>query len=1097
MPAGQIIGRVSVKVLPDTEDFRSSAKKKLTAIEKQLPEIKVQTKIDMSGAKIGFLEEIRKFNAENRMKDSRKVKVYATFDSRSMNEEITKGVRKLNDKAQGRRINMRANLVASTLVLDLDKDALKDVEDKLKRWRDRQSPMKIVVRPELALGSTTFLNKRLDYMTRPRKVPIVPMLNTGATAKVAAGLATLVAAASGGRVVSSMLRNMFDVFKNIDKIAPAIGAVGLGILGLAGYALSAASNLFALSASLASIGALALTLPATFAAGAIGIGTMIAVLKDFNTVLPQVKSQLARLQDSMSEKFWAKAKAPIQGFINDLLPKFTAGFNRTADAMGGFTATFANAFKGLLTGQLDGMFNGMIAGLNNAKGAAAPLAGIITTLGSIGAQYLPAMGTWLTDIAVRFNDFLTAAANDGSLKGWIDTGLVALQDLGQVLKNAGTILSGFAKAASAAGGSTLGMVADTLERVSDAVNSPAFQTGLVNVLTAAHAAMSAISTTAGPAMERLFSTLGGTLTKLLPIAGEAIGTLLSSVGNALSNPVLQSGLVSLFEGINNAITALAPAMGPIATLMGVLGVALGQFLTTVGPILGTVLTTVANMGMDLLPALMPLVSLLGGALTIAIKMLAPVFEQLAGTIADFMSGGGLQLIGTVIGALLPVIGMLAPLIGNVLAQAFAVITPLLPIIGNLFATIVPLVGQLIAALFPLVSALLPALAAIFGAVIPIVTQIAAVVLPILIGAITKLVGAMVPVITLIAQLIVWLLGKLAPVFVFLATVIAEFVAGFIGNFTGVFESIMGIFEGFKTMFSGGWSAFFTGLWMVVVNILKLIWNVIMIVLNVTILGAVKKFFGVIKGLFKGGWDTVRLLAMYAWDFMKALPGRAFAVMKSAVTGGLNLIKGGFSAGWNAVKSVVSLAWTSIRVLVSEGIDKAIVLVKSLPSKATSALSNIGTALKNAGTQLIAGFITGINDMFGNVKDTLQGLTKKLTDWKGPESLDRVLLVNAGKLVIGGFINGLESQYDAVHRSLSGLTGSLSDSMSVSAPNISASSLGGVDSALAGAGGSAAGSGVYAPQITVPMMPTNSTPEDVADAILFAQKRFAYGSAYAS
>lgn len=53
---------------------------------------------------------------------------------------------------------------------------------------------------------------------------------------------------------------------------------------------------------------------------------------------------------------------------------------------------------------------------------------------------------------------------------------------------------------------------------------------------------------------------------------------------------------------------------------------------------------------------------------------------------------------------------------------------------------------------------------------------------------------------------------------------------------------------------------------------------------------------------------------------------------------------------------------------------------------------------------------------------------------------------------------------------------------------------GFSSAFGAAGGaSAMGGGVH---ITIPMMPTNSTPEDVADALLFAVRRMANGGVYA-
>lgn len=64
-------------------------------------------------------------------------------------------------------------------------------------------------------------------------------------------------------------------------------------------------------------------------------------------------------------------------------------------------------------------------------------------------------------------------------------------------------------------------------------------------------------------------------------------------------------------------------------------------------------------------------------------------------------------------------------------------------------------------------------------------------------------------------------------------------------------------------------------------------------------------------------------------------------------------------------------------------------------------------------------------MFGSVKDKLGDFTGKLTSWKGPESLDKVILQEAGKYVIQGFIKGLESEYGNVEKSLGGLTNKVS------------------------------------------------------------------------
>lgn len=84
-------------------------------------------------------------------------------------------------------------------------------------------------------------------------------------------------------------------------------------------------------------------------------------------------------------------------------------------------------------------------------------------------------------------------------------------------------------------------------------------------------------------------------------------------------------------------------------------------------------------------------------------------------------------------------------------------------------------------------------------------------------------------------------------------------------------------------------------------------------------------------------------------------------------------------------------------------------------------SGAGSWLFDTGKTLIQGFINGISSMFTTVKNKLGELTSKLTSWKGPESLDKKILVGNGQLVIQGFITGLESQYANVKSSLNGLT----------------------------------------------------------------------------
>src|SRR5215204_4140446 len=120
MAVGTVIGRVAIKVLPDTGDFRRIAKRELDAIEKTL-KVEIGTSIDMSGASREMFAEIRKINARNRIQDSRKIRFHAIFSRDGMDQAISNAVRALNDKAANRKIKIKTDLVAATAVLELDK----------------------------------------------------------------------------------------------------------------------------------------------------------------------------------------------------------------------------------------------------------------------------------------------------------------------------------------------------------------------------------------------------------------------------------------------------------------------------------------------------------------------------------------------------------------------------------------------------------------------------------------------------------------------------------------------------------------------------------------------------------------------------------------------------------------------------------------------------------------------------------------------------------------------------------------------------------------------------------------------------------------
>ncbi|MGW1258452.1 phage tail protein [Streptomyces sp. NPDC002513] len=1061
MATGQIIGRVAVKVLPDTSDFRKRAERQLERVEQQL-KLTVATKIDMSGASKEFVEELRKINKRNKQSDARKIRFYTTISTDGMATAVRNAARELQHRANSQKIDFKVDdlKAAGKVELELDEESARRVKHKLKDWADDLSPLKIKVELDIPNGAGARISARLQVLTRPRTVPIVPKLDSTAVTKVATALAAL----SGARVLNRMFERLSNTLKNLDKSVPVIGSLALAIAGLAGWGLSAASNLAALSSSLASIGATSLLLPGLLGGMAVGLGTTIAAFKDFNKVLPEVKTQLSALQDTISENFWAKAAEPIRTMVDELLPEFTAGVAKTATQLGGFFSGLAKSLQGALDPALNQMFTDLSSSINIATSGTNAFANIIAVLGKVGTSYLPSLAQWFVDISERFSDFLTKSEGNGKLKGWIDEGIQSLKDLGSVLFNVGGIFAGISRAAEAAGGSSLGMMADTLEKIHTTVDSEGFQTGLTNVFAAAHTAMNAIATQSGPAVKNLFAELGNLLTELLPQVGEIIGTALDAVASALAQPAVTEGVKAMFNGIQTAVEALAPAMAPLGQALGALMQVIGAFAAMLGPLIAAALVPLANAFTALAPSITPIIQLLGGALTQAIQAIAPVLTQLVPVIGQALSGAFQSLsgilptiaeaFGQIVTAMAPVIAQLVsalapilPIIAQLFAQIFAALAPLVSTLASALAPILPVLSealqQVLTALQPIIQVALQIITAVIQPLLPMLSEVIQSVLPPLADAIQRLLEALQPVFDTLLKVVNILMPVLVPVIQFIVELLAKTLVdavngvalvfeGLVEIVTGVWDTIVGVlkiawglieglFTGNFSTLKEGWSQFWSGIWSFVKGIWDTILGAFKTFLSVGILGAASKGLKAIGAAFKAGWKAVLEFGKSAWSAITSGFSSFGSFLANLGRSMMSRLGSLFSAGWSAIKDVAGRAMSALGRAISTGITETIGFVRQLPGRAKDALSNLGSTLVGAGKALIRGLIDGIKSMFGAVKNKLGELTSKLTDWKGPAPKDAVLLYDAGRLIIKGLVKGLESEFDSVKAALNDLT----------------------------------------------------------------------------
>jgi len=617
------IGRVSVKVYPDTSDFRKHLKADLEKIEKGLKiEVDALLNSKMLARHADAVVERMNSKAE---RSKRRIIFDADLDTNNIGERARVAAAEV-DKA----------MKDSTLDLStaLDDEALRKVRDTLDDLVDDYDGKNI----ELQAGVDSLVARaELARVSRDRLVALHIQVSKASLAKAEATLAAL----SGLRLLGSTLDNLSDMFKNLDKNIPIIGTIAEAVIGLSAWLLAAASNTFTLARGLAQIGGLALTLPGIVGGLAFGLGATIAVLKDFNAVLPEVGREFSRIQDLMSGDFWSLAERPIKNLTTTLLPQLEGGLRVTSVALGNFFGGLADSIRGSLDGELDGMFANLAASIDIAAESNGRLANTIKILGTNGSKYLPRLAGFYNKINQEFSTWLTKAESTGRLNEIIETAIVNAKDLGSVLSNAGGILAGIARAAERAGGSSLSMLAEALERIHKAVDSPGFQDGLVDVLEGAHDAMNRISNQSGPAVSAFFKNFASTLSDAFRSAGDAIGSLLDGVFRGLNTDGFATGFLDFLNGIGDGIRALEPMWEPLGNAIGAIGTLAGELARNFGPLLSQLLVSLSGMVLDVVPKLTPVIealtSTLGGALTLVLPIVSGLVDAFTGLVGPLLS----------------------------------------------------------------------------------------------------------------------------------------------------------------------------------------------------------------------------------------------------------------------------------------------------------------------------------------------------------------------------------------------------------------------------------------------------------------------------
>lgn len=1010
MAGGKEVGRVQIRVLPETKGFAQDLRRKLSQIEKS-----VQVKIKATLDDTGLVDDAQR--AARSASKSAKVTIDAVLDDKGVRESVANAKRKAQAQADSSSVkaqleidpekNWRARLAREVkaaagrleaqipLTVDgermraelaqtvkkaaenlnatvpvnpeqaasfrakaqkiVDQIEARTAELKIKAETDAARQQAEDLRNDINGKSATFnihadtglTAARIAVLARDRIINLHARLSASSVGQVTAALAGL----SGLRVVGDSLKGLRNALTGLDRATPKIAGLALAITNLGSAALAATSNAFALGGSLASIIPSALALPGILAGFAVGAVTAFLALKDIGTVLADLGPRFTALQDSISSSFWDKAEAPIRNLANSVLPVLETKLAAVASSLGGFFSEIAAGLStDLSLGQLGAQMDYLKTSIDTAAKAGQPLVRAIMTLGTAGASYLPQLADWFVKITTQFDAFITKAAGDGRLHQWITGGVSALQDFGRVIANASGILAGFASAAANAGGASLGALADGLERVNQAINGPVWQGALTTVFQGAHDAMAALAPGVG-ALGDAFISLAPTLAQIMVLAGQAGSALLEGLGSALMNPALQSGATAIFQGILTGIQALQPAFPALGAAAGALMSVMGTLAATLGPVLGAAIQSLAPAFMALMTAIQPLIPVLGQALISALTAIGPVITAAATGIAAFTNAfpGLSAVIAVLAAALIAVLPVIVSIIGGIVSFATTV-AGVIGAFGGLAAVVaaVSAAFSALAAPVAIVLAVIAGLVAIIAGLAALFAYAWATSEPFR-AAVVGLGQAFMGLVTTVA-------GALMPILTSLAGAVFPALMSVVNALVPVFTLVIQIITQVVTILTtlvtfvlGMLMPVFQALLPVITTVFSAIAAIITAAIGI-IQGILTVFLGLLQGNWSMVWQGLVMIVQSVWALMVSIVTGAIAILQAIITAGLTLITTIWSAAWNLLVTAATMVWA----LITAAVSAAISTVQSVVSAGLSAVQAI-----------VSGILSGILSFFAS------------------------------------------------------------------------------------------------------------------------------------
>lgn len=604
-PGGDEVGRVSVRVVPDTSGFRRELQRELEGIENSLRlEIPVgfdvdtaelRTKLESIQARVTVpvdLEpDIARLRAQLAALDNSRISIPVDLDAGKAIGELEAQLAAIGDK----RIAIKVSVTGVTAAVR----RLAELEALVSKLDGRNIRIRIDVDGlAAAVAQLATLGASLTALAALGR-------SGGGLGGLNAGFSSL-----AGSIVSGTLSavQMGAAFLGVSAIATAVAIAGAGVTAAFG---AAATAVAVLPAALALIGApLGLLLldmdtlgkrvgeltPAfqafrKEATDAVANGLAPAMEKLANAVLPKVKGELLGVATTMGQVAQKAAEWAATGPGIDLINGVLANVNRTIQAMLPGLGDIGNAF--LQLANQAAAFD-VLSGAVNAFGESFR-ANVEALIGSGKMeQAFRGLGETLQLVGRGFSDMvhngilLFAAAAPG-VNAFLEslTSFFNRFDWTSLGASVGGVFQGLADTLDKVPQATIDNIAAAFERLSQTFQDPAIQQMFVNIISMAPLAINAINSMVeafarmGSFLAGLANVVNGTV-KLISVGfqamGDPVGLLAGKYASGLAEAQAQVALGGVqigqaFAAMNATVSARASEIpeSVLAPLRGIPG----------------------------------------------------------------------------------------------------------------------------------------------------------------------------------------------------------------------------------------------------------------------------------------------------------------------------------------------------------------------------------------------------------------------------------------------------------------------------------------------------------------------------------------------